>query len=153
MSIVRYDPWQMLHQLQREMNTLFEHPLFRHRESGDEEASSVAASDWVPAVDIKEEENRFLVVADISGVDPKDIEVRMDNGKLTIKGERHSEHEEKKEGYKCIERSCGTFFRCFDLPETADSEGISAESHNGSLEVVIPKREALTKTRRIEVKH
>ena len=148
MNITRYDPWQALHQLQREMNSLFD-----NRYTADEESASVVTSDWVPAVDVKEEDNRFLVLADIPGVDPNDIEVTMENGMLSIKGERHSEHEESKEGYKRIERSSGKFYRRFSLPETADPEGITAQSRNGSLEVVIPKREAVTQTRRINVSH
>ncbi len=148
MNITRYDPWRALYQLQREMNSLFEHRL-----SDDEEGAPVVTSDWVPAVDVKEEDNRFLIVADIPGVDPDDIEVSMENGMLSIKGERHSEHEEEKEGYKRVERSSGTFYRRFNLPETADAEGITAQSRNGSLEVVIPKREAVTQTRRINVSH
>lgn len=148
MNITRYDPLQMLNQLQREMNSLFD-----HRPPGEDENVSVATSDWVPAVDVKEEDDRFLVVADIPGVDPKDIEVNMDNGMLTIKGERHTNREEEKEGYKRVERSFGTFYRRFNLPETADAEGITAESHNGSLEVMIPKREAMTQARRINVSH
>jgi HSP20 family protein len=105
------------------------------------EGSSMATSDWVPAVDIKEEENDFVIVADIPGVDPKDIEVHMDNGVLTIKGEKESEKKEEREGYKRVERSYGSFYRRFGLPDTADPEKISANSNNGVLEVRIGKQE------------
>lgn len=145
MTLVRYEPWNMLHQLQREMNSLFDNRLPTTGENGD-----VATSDWAPAVDIKEEDDRFLVLADIPGVDPDDIEVSMENGILSIKGERKSEHTEEKEGYKRIERSYGSFHRRFTLPESADPDGIAAKSKHGALEVIIPKREAET-PRRISV--
>ena len=105
------------------------------------EGSSVATSDWVPAVDIKEENDSFVIVADIPGVDPKDIEVNMENGMLTIKGEKESEKKEEREGYKRVERSFGSFYRRFSLPDTADAEKITAKSTNGVLEVRIGKQE------------
>ena len=148
MNMIHYDPWRKLQQLQREMGTLFD-PLL----STEDESATIATSDWVPAVDIKEEDNQFLVVADIPGVAPENIEVKMENGMLSIKGERKEEFKEEKEGYRRIERSCGTFHRRFTLPETADPEGITAKSNNGSLEVSIPKREALAQSRRINVEH
>ena len=145
MTLVRYEPWNALQQLQREMNSLFDNRLPTEGENG-----NVATSDWAPAVDIKEEDDRFLVLADIPGVDPEDIEVSMENGILSIKGERKSEHTEEKEGYKRIERSYGSFHRRFTLPESANPEGIKAKSKHGSLEIVIPKREAV-QPRRISV--
>ena len=148
MTLVRYEPWNALQQLQREMNSLFDNRL----PTAEGENGNVATSDWAPAVDIKEEDDRFLVLADIPGVDPDDIEVSMENGILSIKGERKSEHTEEKEGYKRIERSYGSFHRRFTLPESANPEGISAKSKHGSLEVVIPKREA-EQPRRISVEH
>ena len=148
MNMIHYDPWRKLQQLQREMGTLFD-PLL----STEDESATIASSDWVSAVDIKEEDNQFLVVADIPGVAPENIEVKMENGMLSIKGERKEEFKEEKEGYRRIERSCGTFNRRFTLPETADVEGITAKSNNGSLEVTIPKREAVVQSRRINVEH
>ena len=145
MTLVRYEPWNVLQQLQREMNSLFDNRLPAEGENG-----NVATSDWAPAVDIKEEDDRFLVLADIPGVDPEDIEVNMENGILSIKGERKSEHMEEKEGYKRVERAYGAFHRRFTLPESADPEGIKAKSRHGSLEIVIPKREAV-QPRRISV--
>lgn len=146
MALVRYEPWNMLDQLHREMNQLFDS---RMRKSGEDE-SQVATADWVPAVDIREEDNRFVIHADIPGVDPKDIEVHMENGILTIKGERRQETEEEREGYKRIERVRGSFFRRFSLPDTADAEAISAKARDGVLEVVIPKHEK-QQPRRIQV--
>ena len=133
MGLMRYEPWSLLDQMRREME--------RAVDSRAEEGSSVATSDWVPAVDIKEEDDAFMIVADIPGVDPKDIEVHMDNGVLTIKGEKESEKKEEKEGYKRVERSYGSFYRRFSLPDTADAEKITASSNHGVLEVRIAKHE------------
>ena len=123
MTLTRYEPWNLLDQMRREMDA---------RTS---EGSSMATSDWVPAVDIKEEQDSFVILADIPGVDPKDIEVHMENGMLTIKGEKESEKKEEREGYKRVERSYGSFYRRFGLPDTADAEKITAKSNHGVLEV------------------
>ena len=133
MTLTRYEPWNLLDQMRREMDRAFD--------SRADEGSSVATSDWVPAVDIKEEKDSFVIVADIPGVDPKDIEVHMENGMLTIKGEKESEKKEEREGYKRVERSFGSFYRRFSLPDTADAEKITAKSNNGVLEVTIGKQE------------
>ena len=146
MNMVRYDPWHTMQQLQREMSS-----VFNRRLSNEDENLPVAASDWAPAVDIKEEDKQFRIQADIPGVEPEDIEVHMENGVLTISGEREAEHKEEKEGYKRIERSYGSFMRRFSLPETADPESIKAKSKNGALEVVVAKREAPAFSRRIPV--
>ena len=133
MTLTRYEPWGLLDQMRREME--------RAMDNRTAEGSSVATSDWVPAVDIKEEKDAFVIVADIPGVDPKDIEVHMENGMLTIKGEKESEKKEEKEGYKRVERSYGSFYRRFSLPDTADAEKITASSNHGGLEVRIAKHE------------
>jgi len=133
MTLMRYEPWNLLDQMRREMD--------RAVDTRTDEGSSVATSDWVPAVDIREENDSFVIVADIPGVDPKDIEVRMDSGMLTIKGEKESEKKEEREGYKRVERSYGSFYRRFSLPDTADAEMITAKSNNGVLEVRIGKQE------------
>lgn len=146
MALVRYEPWGMLNQLRKEIDRLFETNYPRLGE----ESQGVAASDWVPAVDVKEEQDKFVIHADLPGVDPKDIDVGMENGVLTIKGQRESEHKEEREGYKRMERVRGNFFRRFSLPDTADAEKISAKCRNGVLEVVIPKQEKV-QPRRITV--
>ena len=133
MTLMKYEPWNLLDQMRREMD--------RAVDTRTAEGSSVATSDWVPAVDIKEEKDSFVIVADIPGVDPKDIEVHMENGMLTIKGEKESEKKEEREGYKRVERSFGSFYRRFSLPDSADAEKISAKSNNGVLEVRIAKQE------------
>ena len=136
MKMVRYQPWGMLEQLRREMDHLFE-----SHASSDNEGSNIATSDWIPAVDIKETDNCFEIHADIPGVDPKDIEVHMEHGMLSIRGERKWENKQEREGFKRVERARGTFYRRFSLPETANAEKISAKSQNGVLLITIPKQE------------
>jgi HSP20 family protein len=114
------------------------------------DASAVVTSQWVPRVDIKEEVERFVILADLPGVDPQHVEVLMDKGILTIKGERSSEAVGQSERFSRIERRYGSFHRRFALPDTADAEGIRATGHNGVLEIVIPKRPEST-PRRIQV--
>jgi len=147
MSLMRYEPWSLLSQLQNEMNRALDPRLSKYTT---EDNGNVVTSDWAPAVDIKEEEKRFVIHADIPGVEPQDIEVHMENGMLTIKGERNTQTEQDREGYKRVERVHGSFYRRFSLPDTADAEKISAKSNNGVLEVVIPKQEKV-QPRRISV--
>lgn len=134
MAIARYEPWSLLNQLHRELD--------RARE-GDGGDGSAATAEWAPAVDIKEEPDKFILQADLPGVKPEDIDVSMEDGVLTIKGDKKTEATTDKEGYKRIERTYGSFYRRFSLPDTANPEGISAKSNQGVLEIVIPKREAV----------
>lgn len=137
MTLVRYEPWSMLNQIRREMDQMLE-------TTGDSgESSAIATSDWIPAVDIKETKDAFILHADVPGVDPKDVDVHMENGILTIKGERESEKKDERDGYKRVERQYGAFYRRFSLPDTADAEKISAKSKNGVVEITIPKKEAV----------
>lgn len=148
MSLVRYQPWSLLNQLHGEIDRMVN---ARSGAYGDD-ASQLAAADWVPAVDIREDDDRFVIHADVPGVDPNDIDVQMDNGVLSIKGERQSESTEEQEGYKRVERVRGSFFRRFSLPDTADAESISAKSEHGVLEIVIPKHKQV-QPKRIRVDH
>lgn len=138
MAIVRYDPFTVLNQLQREMNRLFDTGRL-----SDEETASLATSDWIPAVDIKDEENRLVIHADLPGVDPKAIEIRVEHGVLTLKGQRVSESKEELQHYQRIERVRGAFLRRFSLPDNVDSDKIVAKSINGVLEVIIPKTDGM----------
>lgn len=126
---------------------VFERGLFQ-RTSTDE--SSIVTSQWVPRVDIKEEAHRFVLYADIPGIEPDSIEVQMDKGMLTIKGERKAEIEQDTEHFTRIERHYGSFHRRFALPDSADSEGITATGRHGVLQILIPKRPETT-PRRIRV--
>lgn len=142
MNVIRYQPWSLMTQLHDEMHRLFER--------GDGEAA-VAAADWTPAVDIREEDGRFVLRADLPGVEPKDVEITLEDGVLTLRGERSSETREAKDGWRRVERISGRFFRRFTLPDTADAEGVSANSSHGVLEIVIPKQ-ARVQPKRITVK-
>ena len=134
MAIVRYQPWGILNQLQKELERSYQGA------SGD---GSVATAEWAPAVDIKEESDKFVLHADIPGVKPEEIDVSMEEGVLTIKGEKKTEATTEEAGYKRVERSYGSFYRRFSLPDTANSDAISAKSKHGVLEIIIPKREAV----------
>jgi HSP20 family protein len=138
MTIVSYEPWALVSRFARHLD----------RTPG-ENADSASVS-WIPHVDIHEEDQRFLVVADVPGVEGKDIEITAEKGVLTIKGERRSEKKSSKDGFERVERASGTFLRRFTLPETADAEAIKATHVNGVLEVAIPKR-AQEQPRRISV--
>jgi len=140
MALVRYEPYSLLDRLTREFNRSGRLDPFNVGEAEDDN-SDVVVSHWRPAVDIKEEADRFVIVADLPGVDPKDIDITMENGVLTLKGERSSEQKEEREGYKRVERARGTFYRRFSLPETADADRIEARSKDGVLEIVLPKQE------------
>lgn len=119
----------------------------------EEEGSSVLTSAWSPSVDIEEQDKQYVVRADVPGIDPKDIEVTMDNGVLTIKGERESESKKEGKDYKRVERMHGSFQRRFTLPEDVDPKTIEAKGRNGVLEITLHKsKETAEKKRRIEVK-
>jgi HSP20 family protein len=145
MSLVRYNPWSLFDQLNRELNN----PLATV--SGNDDAN-VATANWAPSVDITENEEAFVLHADIPGVKPDDIEVSMDNGVLTIKGERKTEDKTEKENFRRVERQYGMFYRRFTLPDTANAEKIEAHSEHGVLKVTIPKQ-AVAQARRITVNH
>lgn len=145
MRLTRYEPWGLFNQLSREFDNPFYPPTGEDKESA-------TASDWSPAVDIKEDNDKFVITADIPGVDPENIDVHMENGMLSISGERSSEAKEEREGYKRIERARGTFLRRFTLPDTADADRISAKSNHGVLEITIPKHEK-SLTRKISISH
>ena len=148
MLLTRYEPWSAMRQLQNEMSRAFDSAV-----AGAEDGSNVVTSRWTPAVDIKEDSERFVIAADVPGVEPGDIEVTMENGVLTIKGERKLGTQVEGDNlYRRVERAYGNFYRRFTLPDTADAEAISASGKHGVLEVVIPKRAAL-QPKRISVSH
>ena len=132
MNIARFEPWSFVDLLHRDLDRI---AARRFTTSADD--SPVA--NWIPAVDIVEEKNRFLLRADVPGVDAADIDVSMDAGVLSVSGVRHAEERNDGDGVTRFERQTGRFYRRFTLPETADAEGITARSKNGILEVSIPK--------------
>ena len=143
MNITRFEPWSIVDLLHRDLDR-----LASRRIAADGDDSTVA--NWVPAVDIVEEKDRFVLRADVPGVEAADIDVSMDAGVLTVSGVRHAEQRSEEDGIKRFERSTGRFLRRFTLPETADAEGITANSKNGILEVSIPKQPEI-QARRITV--
>ena len=112
--------------------------------------SEPSARPWTPGVDILESENDLVLKADVPGVDPKNIDISMENGTLTLKGERKFENNETHQGYHRIERSYGSFARSFALPDTVDVEKVKADFKNGVLTVTLPKKE-VAKPRSVKV--
>ena len=122
MNIAIREPWTLLNRISRELGA---------------PSSTVA---FIPAVDVQEEKDRFVVKADLPGVKPEDIEITAEKGILTLRGERKSDKQDTTQGYERLERASGSFLRRFTLPETADAEAIKASHVNGVLELSIPKR-------------
>ncbi|QLZ68911.1 Hsp20/alpha crystallin family protein [Legionella sp. PC1000] len=121
----------------QEMNSLLENFFNPQRD----DASFIETSTWSPLVDIKEEKDRFVVLADIPGVKKEDIDISLEQHVLTLKGERHFEKSEERNGYTRRERAQGQFYRRFSLPQTADDSKITARYAYGVLEISIPKKE------------
>ena len=132
MSLIRYQPFNLLDNFNDDINRYFGN--MRSRTAGGQERNRA------PAVDIREEENRYLLSADIPGVDRENIEIFLENGVLTLKGERTGETGINGQHYRHRERMHGTFMRQFTLPETVDTQNISATVKDGVLDVVIPKQ-------------
>jgi HSP20 family protein len=126
------------------------HALDRLFQLNDNEQASAEAGHWVPQVDIREDDKQFVILADIPGVDPARIEVSMDKGVLSIKGDRSAGAAEPQGKFTRVERSRGSFQRQFALPDSADAEAIVANGKWGVLEIVIPKK-ALATPRRITI--
>lgn len=145
MSMIRYNnPWNLLDTLQREI-----YPQL-HRVNGEHTETDTA--EWTPSVDISEDDTAYTLHADIPGVNPADIEISMDKGVLTIKGERKTESKEETSNFRRVERVSGSFVRRFTLPDTANADAIEARSEHGVVTITIPKQEQAA-SRRIEVKH
>ena len=139
MAIVRWEPFRDMVTLQDRMNRIFDEAFRANRGAGTEEDYALAA--WTPAVDIYEQEGNIVLKAELPGVDPKDVDVRVENNVLTLRGERKVDSDVKKEGSHRVERSYGTFGRSFTLPTVVDTEKIKAEYKDGVLRVTLPKRE------------
>ena len=122
MNVSRFEPWGLLNLLHRDLDQL----AGRRLELGDREGQGSSVADWVPAVDIVEQKDRYVLRAEVPGVRPEDIDVHMENGVLTLSGERFQESSDEDQGMRRIERISGKFYRRFNLPETADADEISA---------------------------
>jgi HSP20 family protein len=145
MAIIRWDPYKDIVTLRDRMNRLFEDM------SGPKpEEKNIMAGAWAPSVDIYENENEVVLAAEIPGVDEKDVEIKVEDNNLTLRGERKFEKETKEENYHRIERSYGSFFRSFSLPSYIDQDRIEAEHENGVLKIRMPKRVEL-KPRKVKI--
>lgn len=144
MSVNHYQPWGLRRDLLNEVSRYFE------RSGAD--ASSAATADWAPAVDIEEYADKFVLYADVPGIDPASIEVTLEKGVLTLAGQREQTVEQAGIERKRRERANGKFLRRFVLPDTADADAVSASGKNGVLQIVIPKR-AQAQPRKITVTH
>ena len=141
--LTRWDPFRELSVLQDRMNRLFQD--FAPR--GEQE---LTAGNFVPPVDIYEDEQNVTLKVEVPGLDPKDVDVRVENNTLTIKGERKFEKEEKEENYRRVERQYGSFTRTFTLPTTVDAEKVSADYDKGVLKIKLAKK-AEAKPKQIKV--
>jgi HSP20 family protein len=139
MAIVRYEPFRNLVTVQDRMNRIFEE-AFRGAPRGTEEEWALGGA-WAPAVDIYEHEGNLVLKAELPGIDPKDVDVQVENNVLTLRGERKFDSEVKREEYHRVERAYGTFSRSFTLPNVIDTGKIKAEFKEGVLRVTLPQRE------------
>jgi HSP20 family protein len=145
MTIVRWEPLRELNSLQSEMNRLF-NTVF-DAPSG---SSGSVLRRWVPAMDLVEAENHYVLRADLPGMSEEDIQIEFEDGTLTVSGERKAEHEEREEGFHRVERSFGAFSRSLTLPKGIDADAVTASFDRGVLEIRVPKPEE-RKPRRITI--
>jgi len=139
MAIVRWEPFRDLVGLQERMNRMFDQSFRGLNRTGDEDWALVGS--WAPAVDIYEHEGNIVLKAELPGVEANDVDVRIENNTLTLRGERKWDNEVKQESYHRVERAYGTFTRSFTLPSVVDQEKIKADFKDGVLRLMLPKRE------------
>ena len=128
MAITRWDPFREVATLQNRVNSLFRN----FNEAGE---GPLTTASFVPAVDVYEDEKKVVLKLEVPGIEEKDLDVRVENNTLTVKGERKFEKEEKEENFHRIERSYGSFFRAFTLPSTVDTENVAASYNAGVLKL------------------
>ena len=138
MALIRWEPVRELNTIQNEMNRLFN--TFFEAGPG-QTGGQTAARRWLPAMDLVEDGDEFVLRADLPGLSEDDVNIELEDNVLTISGERKSEHEERSEGYYRLERASGSFSRSLTLPEGVDPEKVQARFDRGVLEVKIPKPE------------
>lgn len=134
-TVSRWTPYRGLNSLQEQVNRLFDDTFSSNR------AGQSDLATWAPAVDVFETENELVMKADLPDMNEKDIDVRVENNKLSVRGERKFEQQASEDNYLRIERAYGTFTRNFSLPNTVNPEAIRAEYRSGVLTVRMPKRE------------
>jgi HSP20 family protein len=147
MALVRWEPVRELSSLQEEMNRLFTHFLDAPGGNG---GDARLVRRWIPAMDLVETDDHFVLRADLPGLGEDDVAIELEDNVLTVSGERKAEHEETREGFYRLERASGAFRRSLTLPEGVDAEGISAKFDKGVLEIRIPKP-AEHKPRRVAI--
>ncbi|MDF0644143.1 MAG: Hsp20/alpha crystallin family protein [Nitrospira sp.] len=147
MALVRWDPFRELEDMSERLNRVFARPAARV--SNGKEALTVA--DWMPTVDISETDGEYLIKAELPEVKKEDVKVTVEDGVLTLQGERRQEKEEKGKKFHRVERSYGSFVRSFTLPESVDDGGVKAEYKDGVLALHLPKTERV-KPKAIDVK-
>jgi HSP20 family protein len=146
MAIVRWEPLRELSSLQNEMNRLFNTAFDAPATPG----NGGAMRRWVPAMDLLETADHFVLRADLPGLTQDDVNIELEDSTLTVSGERKSEHEDKQEGYYRVERAFGSFSRSLTLPKGIDADAVTASFENGVLEIRVPKPEE-RKPRRISI--
>ncbi|MGQ9800421.1 MAG: Hsp20/alpha crystallin family protein [Candidatus Saccharicenans sp.] len=146
MAITKWDPFRDIMVLRDRMNRLFEDLV----SSPKFEDTDIIQSTWSPAVDIYETENELVLTAELPGVEEKDIEIKVEDNTLSLKGERKFEKETREENYHRIERAYGSFYRSFSLPQYVDQDKISAEYENGLLKIHMPKKPEV-KPRKVKI--
>jgi len=133
MAITRWDPFREVVALQNRMNSLFGN-------MNNETESALTTANFVPAVDVYEDEKKVVLKLEVPGIEEKDLDVSVENNTLTVKGERKFEKEEKEENFHRIERRYGSFYRAFSLPTTVDTENIAAKYEAGVLKLELTKK-------------
>jgi len=142
--LTRWEPFREFVTLQDRMNRLFRESYPEGREE------ALTTSTFAPPVDVYEDEHSITLKIEVPGIEEKDIDVRLENNTLTVHGERKFEKEEKEENYRRVERQYGSFTRTFTLPQTVDSENVSATYDKGVLKITLPKK-AEAKPKQIKV--
>ena len=146
MTLVRWDPFRELEDMSERLNRVLSRPSLRN--SGKE---NLTVADWMPTVDISETEAEYLIKAELPEVRKEDVKVTVENGVLTLQGERRQEKEEKGKKFHRVERSYGSFVRSFSLPESVEEGAVKAEYKDGVLNLHLPKSEKV-KPKAIDVK-
>lgn len=144
MTLLRYEPWSVLNQLQSQLNRVFD------QDYDSASASSAATADWIPSADVEEYKDRFVLKLDVPGVDVSAIDITLDQGVLSVSGERARDQLAKEVERSRSERPHGRFHRRFTLPDTVDTAAVHATGRNGIVEVTIPKQPK-SQPRRIQI--
>ncbi len=147
MALIRWEPVRELHTMQNEMNRLFNTFFDSPTPSN---GGNAGVRRWIPAMDVVETEDHFVLRADLPGLSESDVNIELEDNVLTVAGERKAEHEQKGEGYYRVERAFGSFSRSLTLPEGVNADAIQASFDNGVLEVRIPKPEQ-HKPRKVQI--